>query len=332
MSKQQRVEHDFIVVGAGSSGSVITRRLLDAGYTAHVIEAGPADADERVHSPQGWPTLLQSELDWAVMTTPQRHANGRSLYWPRGKVLGGSSSLNGMIYIRGHRSDYDAWAYQGCHGWDWNSVLPLFKRSEDHVDGENEWHGKGGPLPVTRITDPHPTAVAFVEGALAMGFDQTDDFNGEQMNGVGYNHITVRDGKRMSAWQSFVAPVLGNPSLTVTTGARAHRVLVEGGEAVGVQYSVGGEIRQAYASAEVVLSGGVIGSAQLLLLSGIGPADHLAEVGIGVTANLPGVGENLHDHLLISNVYESAKPLPEGRFKPAGEPAFRQHRRPAPRT
>ncbi|MEU7484204.1 GMC family oxidoreductase N-terminal domain-containing protein [Streptomyces sp. NPDC042319] len=310
---EPRTEHDFVVVGAGSAGSVIVRRLLDAGHSVHVLEAGPVDSDERVHSPQGWPQLLQSPLDWAVMTVPQKHANDRPLYWPRGKVLGGSSSLNGMIYIRGHRSDYDAWAYAGCPGWDWDSVLPLFKRSEDHVDGESAWHGKGGPLPVSRIAEPHPTAAAFVEAAVALGHERTDDFNGDTMAGVGFNHATIRDSRRMSAWQSFAVPVRDNPRLTVTTGAHVHRVLLDGGRAIGVEYASGGDLHRAYAAAEVVLSGGVIGSAQTLLLSGIGPAAHLREVGIDVAVDLPGVGENLHDHLLVSNVYEASRPLPPGR-------------------
>jgi choline dehydrogenase len=308
------VEHDYIVVGAGSSGSVIARRLVDQGYTVHVIEAGPVDESALVHSPQGWPALLQSELDWAVMTTPQKHANNRSLLWPRGKVLGGSSSLNGMIYIRGHRSDYDSWAYDGATGWDWDSVFPYFLKSEDHQDGASTWHGAGGPLPVSRVTDPHPTAAAFVEGAVTLGFPRTDDFNGDRMEGVGFTHATIRDGKRMSAWQSFAAPVLHNPSLTVTTNARAHRVLFEGTRAVGIEYAVNGETHRASAAGEVVLSGGVIGSAHLLLLSGIGPAEHLGQVGVSVLLDLPGVGENLHDHPLISTIYESSKPLPEGTF------------------
>ncbi|MFD7506092.1 GMC family oxidoreductase [Streptomyces sp. NPDC059850] len=312
MSRTPETEHDFVIVGAGSSGSVIARRLLDRGHSVHVIEAGPADDDERVHSPQGWPMLLQSELDWAAMTVPQRHANDRRLFWPRGKVLGGSSSLNGMIYVRGHRSDYDAWAYQGCAGWDWDSVFPLFKRSENHMDGASEWHGGDGPLPVSRIAEPHPTAEAFVEAAVALGHPLTEDFNGERMIGAGFNHTTTRDGRRMSAWQSFMAPVLDHPKLTVTTGARVHRVLLEDGRATGVEYAADGALHEARAASEVVLSGGVIGSAALLLLSGIGPAAHLRDVGVEVAVDLPGVGENLHDHPLVSNVYEATRPLPPG--------------------
>ncbi|GAA3170176.1 MULTISPECIES: GMC family oxidoreductase [Streptomyces] len=309
---QTRTEHDFLVVGAGSAGSVLTRRLLDQGYSVQVLEAGPPDDDARVHSPQGWPALLGSALDWAAVSVPQRHAGGRTLAWPRGKVLGGSSSLNGMIYVRGHRSDYDGWAADGCPGWDWDSVLPLFKRSEDHVDGAGAWHGAGGPLPVSRITEPHPTAAAFVEAAAGLGHPVTEDFNGARMTGVGFNHVTVRGGLRMSAWQSFVAPVLGNPGLTVTTGARVHRVLLEKGRAVGVEYAADGRLHRARAAREVLLCGGVLGSPQTLLHSGIGPADALGAVGVETVVDLPGVGANLHDHLLVSNVYEATGPLPAG--------------------
>lgn len=305
-------DSDYVIVGAGSAGSALARRLVDAGKTVHVLEAGPADVAEEIHSPQGWPMLLAGPQDWAVMTVPQKHANNRSLFWPRGKVLGGSSSLNGMIYMRGHRSDYDGWAAQGCTGWAWDDVRPLFLRSEDHVAGANVHHGTGGPLPVSPIRRPHPTAQAFVDAAVAAGHKRNEDFNGEDMRGTGFNEITVRDGRRMSAWQSFVAPVLDNPNLTVTTDALIDKVVVENGRAVGVAYIVGNERHLARAGAEVVLSAGTIGSPAILLRSGIGPAAHLAEVGIDVVVDLPGVGENLHDHPLISVVYESTKPLPPG--------------------
>ncbi|QZA19286.1 GMC family oxidoreductase N-terminal domain-containing protein [Mycobacterium malmoense] len=303
---------DYIVVGAGSSGSVVARRLLDGGFTVHVIEAGPIDTNPDIHSTHGWPALLHSPQDWAFHTAPQRHANNRSLFWPRGKVLGGSSSMNGLIYIRGHRSDYDGWAAQGCSGWDFDSVLPLFLRSEDHVDGVGVWHGAGGPLSVERITRPHPTSEAFVEAASALGHPVTDDFNGAQMVGVGYNHITSRGGRRASAWQSFVAPVLGHPALRVTTGALVHRVLLGEGRATGVEYSIGQTMHTARAEAEVVLSAGTIGSPQILMRSGIGPAAHLDAVGVPVAVDVPGVGQNLHDHLLLSNMYEAEFPLTDG--------------------
>jgi choline dehydrogenase len=300
---------DFIVVGAGASGSVLARRLLDRGYSVHVLEAGAGDTNPDIHSSSGWPALLHSAEDWAYMTAPQRHANNRRLYWPRGKVLGGSSSLNGQIYIRGHRSDYDEWAQLGCTGWDFESVIGFFLRSEDHVDGASRWHGSGGPLPVERITRPNPTSVAFIEAANALGHQVIDDFNGPTQTGVGFNHVTSRNGRRASAWQSFMAPMLGNPRLTVTTGALVHHVVIRGGRAVGVQYSMDGHILQANSEREVILSAGTVGSPKLLMLSGIGPAEHLAEMGVRVAVDLPGVGENLHDHLLVSNVYEASRPM-----------------------
>lgn len=300
---------DFIVVGAGASGSVVARRLLDRGYSVHVLEAGPSDTNPDIHTSSGWPALLHSGQDWVFMTAPQRHANNRRLYWPRGKVLGGSSSLNGQIYLRGHCSDYDGWAQLGCAGWDFGSIFGLFLRSEDHVDGASRWHGAGGLLPVERITRPNPTSVAFVEAANDLGHRFIDDFNGPHQAGVGYSQVTTRNGRRASAWQSFMAPVLGDSRLTVTTGALVQHVIIRSGRAVGVQYAVGGQIRRACAEREVILSAGTLGSPKLLLLSGIGPAEHLAEVGVKVVVDLPGVGENLHDHLLVSNVYEASRPM-----------------------
>ncbi|MGO4253979.1 GMC family oxidoreductase [Paenarthrobacter sp. TAF1] len=304
---------DYVVVGAGSAGSVVARRLLDAGHTVHVIEAGSVDTDPNIHSPQGWPLLLTGANDWAVMTTPQKHAHNRSLYWPRGRVLGGSSSLNGMIYIRGHKNDYDSWAANGAEGWSWDEVLPLFKKSEDHQDGASEFHGKGGPLHVERIAERHPVAQAFVDAAKALGHTETEDFNGIQMTGVGFNHTTTKDGKRASAWQSFVAPVLENPGLKVTTDALVTRIVVDGGRATGVEYRLDGEVLRAEAGAEVIISAGAIGSPKILLLSGIGPAGQLKALGIESRVDLPGVGENLHDHLLAGNIYEAKEPLVAGR-------------------
>lgn len=303
---------DYVIVGAGSAGSALARRLLDAGKSVHVLEAGPVDSAEEIHSPQGWPALLGSTQDWSVMTVPQPHADNRPLFWPRGKVLGGSSSMNGMIYMRGHRADYDGWAARGCDGWSWDDVRPLFLRSENHLPGANEHHATGGPLPVSPITVPHPAAKAFVDAAVAAGHKRNDDFNGDEMRGVGFNEMTVANGRRMSAWQSFVVPVIDSTRLTVTTDALIDRVLIEDGRAVGVEYLHGGERRVARTTAEVILSAGTIGSPAILLRSGIGPADHLDDLEIEMVADLPGVGENLHDHPLISVVYESTKPLPQG--------------------
>lgn len=306
-------ESDYIVIGAGSAGSVVARRLVDAGRSVHVIEAGAVDTDPNIHSPQGWPALLQGPNDWAVMTTEQEHAAGRSLFWPRGKVLGGSSSLNGMIYIRGHRDDYDAWEAAGNEGWGWGSVLELFKRSEDHEDGASTWHGAGGPLHVSVLRDRHPAAQAFVDAAVAVGHKPTEDFNGDLMEGVGFNHTTIKDGRRHSAWQAFAVPVLDSPRLTVTTGALVTRIVLDGGRAVAVEYLVDGELRTARASAEIVLSAGAIGSPKILQLSGIGDRADLSAVGVETLVDLPGVGKNLHDHLLVGNLYATADALVPGR-------------------
>jgi choline dehydrogenase len=309
-----RREADYVVVGAGSAGSVIARRLLGAGHSVHVIEAGPKDTDPAIHSVQGWPGLLGGPLDWGVFTRPQRHADNRRLFWPRGKVLGGCSSLNGMIYIRGHASDFEGWAQAtGDRRWGWDNVLRMFKHSEAHELGATEYHGASGLLPVSTIATPHPLSEAFVEATLANRHKLIDDFNAGDMVGVGYNQITALAGERMSAWKSFVAPLLGHPRLTVTTGALVHRVLLEKGQALGVEYTQGDQPpRRAYAIAEVVLSAGVLGSPKALLLSGIGPAAHLESVGVDTTVDLPGVGENLHDHLLVGNTYEAKKPLAAG--------------------
>jgi choline dehydrogenase len=191
--EQERAVSDFVVVGAGSAGSVMVRRLLDAGHSVHLIESGPVNASPAIHSPQGWPALLGRSLDWGGFTTPQRHANDRRLFWPRARVLGGSTSLNGMIYFGGHASDYDGWA-QACDdsGWAWHNVLALFKRSEDHELGGTEDHGGGGPLPVSTIGAPHPLTVGDVEAAMANGHTLFEDFNADEMVGLGYNHSTSR--------------------------------------------------------------------------------------------------------------------------------------------
>lgn len=307
---------EYIVIGAGSGGSALTRRLIDAGHSVHVIEAGSVDSSEYVHSPQGWPALLMSENDWAVMTVPQEHLNDRVIYWPRGKVLGGSSSTNGMIYMRGDKSDYDSWEASGATGWGWKDVFPVFKRAEDHEDGPDDFHGAGGALHVERIPEEqrNPLAQAFVHASVQEGIEETADFNREQLDGVGFNHTTTKNGKRASAWQSFVAPILDNSLLTVTTLASVNRVIVENGRATGVEYSVNGNTQTANATREVIVSAGAIGSPAILMRSGIGPKAHLDELGIDIISDLPGVGENLHDHLLVSVMYDAKEPVPDGKW------------------
>jgi choline dehydrogenase len=298
--------YDVVVIGSGSGGAVVARRLVDAGLSVCVIEAGGLDENPAIHDPGRLWELWGCPDDWAYTTVPQSGCNGRQLDIPRGKVLGGSSSLNGMIYIRGHRSDYDAWAADGCEGWGYEDVLPLFKRSEDFSRGESEYHGAGGPLRVTADYEPHPLHAAAVAAAQEIGIPFNDDHNGPAQDGVGYCQLTVKDGVRQSQTVAFLRPVLDAPNLTVLTGTRARRLLLENGRCVGVD--VGG--REVRAEQEVVVCGGAIESPKLLMLSGIGPADGLARVGVDVAVDLPGVGENLHDHLLSPVICSSSRPMP----------------------
>jgi choline dehydrogenase-like flavoprotein len=298
--------YDVIVIGSGSGGAVVARRLVDAGAGVCVIEAGGVDENPAIHDPGRLWELWGSPEDWAYTTVPQPGCNGRSVDIPRGKVLGGSSCLNGMIYIRGHRADYDAWAAEGCEGWSYDDVLPLFKRSEDFSRGESEYHGVGGPLRVTADYDPHPLLAAVLEAAQEVGIPFNDDHNGPTQDGVGYCHLMIKDNVRQSQTVAFLRPVLDAPNLTVMTGTRVRRLVFEGGRCVGVE--VGG--RELQALQEVVLSAGTIESPRLLMLSGIGPAAELARVGVEVAVDLPGVGENLHDHLLSPVVCSSSRPMP----------------------
>ncbi len=302
--------HDYIIVGAGSAGCVLARRLTeDPHVRVLLIEAGGPDRRREIHIPAAFSKLFKSECDWNYSTTPQPGLDGRELFWPRGKVLGGSSSINAMMYIRGHRSDYDRWRDGGNVGWGFEDVLPLFKRSEHQERGASEFHATGGPLNVADVRTLNPLSRAFVESAAERGMDRTTDFNGSHQDGVGYYQVTQRKGRRHSAAAAFLTPVLVRPNLTVETGALAHRVVIEDGRAVGVDYSRDGHVHRAHASREVILSGGAVNSPQLLMLSGVGPADHLREHRIPVVADSPDVGENLQDHLLVIVAYRCSKPV-----------------------
>ncbi|KAL8354803.1 hypothetical protein RB601_000529 [Gaeumannomyces tritici] len=306
-------QFDYIVVGSGSAGSVVASRLTeDPAVRVLVLEAGPPDDDANIHRPSGWPAAFKTHLDWAVETVPQKHTAGWSHYLPRGRTLGGSSSLNAMIYVRGARADYDAWAYLGSPGWSYDEVLPYFKKSEDHELGASEHHGAGGPLHVAVLKNVNPVCAAAVEACKEIGLPFTDDCNGDQMLGASYVQATVTpNGSRCSTARCFLRPALergGN--LAVYSGAHAHRVLFEGTRAVGVRYDKDGAMHDAFASREVIVSAGAIKSPQLLQLSGIGNAGDLRALGIDVVADLPGVGENLQDHVLASVIYEGKQAIP----------------------
>jgi choline dehydrogenase len=290
--------YDHVVVGAGSAGCVLAARLTeDPGVRVLLIEAGGDDRVDEVTIPAAFAKQFRTRMDWGYSTDEQKHADGRRLYWPRGKSLGGSSSMNAMIYIRGSRSDYDEWAtLTGDDTWSYASVLPLFKRSEDNVRGPSEYHSAGGPLHVEDQRSPHPWTADFLSDAAAAGHEPNADFNGATQEGSGLYQVTQRRGRRWSAASAFLRPALGRPNLTVRTNALGTRLLVEDHRAVGVDYRSAGVSRRARVEGEVLLSGGAINSPQLLMLSGIGPAPHLRDVGVDVVHDLPGVGQGLQDH------------------------------------
>ena len=301
---------DVVVVGSGSGGAVVARRLADAGAGVVLLEAGAVDRNPAIHDPPRLFELWDSAEDWGYRTVPQAACAGRELHWPRGKVLGGSSALNGMIYARGHRSDYDAWASLGNEGWGYDDVLPLFKRSEDFDRGASAYHGVGGPLHVQSRYEPHPLNAAVVAAAQEAGIAFNDDYNGESLDGVSFCQLNIRDGIRQSTATAFLGPVSGAPNLTVLTGARARRLLFEGERCSGIELVREGTVSQIRAEAEVVVCGGTVESPKLLLLSGIGPAGELAALGIDVVSDLPGVGRNLHDHVLSPVIHGASRPVP----------------------
>jgi choline dehydrogenase len=292
-------------VGAGSAGSALAGRLSeDPSLRVLLLEAGGSDKVLEVQIPAGLYKTWRTRLDWNYTTEPQPGLDGRKLFWPRGKLIGGSSSINAMIYMRGAAADYDEWAeLTGDKSWSYDHVLPLFRRMEDNARGADRFHGVGGPLRVEDLRSPHPWTRAVVQSAVAAGYPRNDDFNGERLEGVGQYQVTQRRGRRWSSADAYLHPAERRPNLTVRTGALTTRVLVSGGRATGVEYRSGGRVHTAHAGLEVVLSGGAINSPQLLMLSGIGPADHLREVGVDVVHDLPGVGGGLQDHPLVPMVY-----------------------------
>lgn len=301
------MEFDYVIVGGGSAGCVLAARLSeDPAVRVALLEAGGPDTSVLIHCPAGLALLAKNgQANWGFETVPQAGLNGRRGYQPRGKVLGGSSSVNAMIYVRGHRADYDAWAAQGNAGWGWNEVLPYFKRAEHNERGADAFHGVGGPLNVMDLRSPHRFGSVFVEAGKQAGYPENRDFNGPQQEGVGLYQVTHKNGERFSAAKAYLAPNRGRPNLHVITGAHATRVLLEGKRAVGVAYRQGGEAKAVRARREVILSAGALLSPQLLMLSGIGPTAHLQGHGIPVLHDLPGVGRNLHDHVDVVQVVDA---------------------------
>jgi len=304
--------YDYIIVGAGSAGCVLAHRLsADPSVRVLLLEAGPRDWNPFIHMPAGLAKLVNfKSLNWNYETEPEPALNNRKLYWPRGKVLGGSSSINAMCYSRGHRSDYDDWADLGNPGWSWHDVLPYFIRAQDQARGASDLHGTGGPLSVSDLSYTNPLSEVFIEAGGQAGIARNNDFNGHAQRGIGMYQVTQRDGRRCSTAAGYLKPIRSRPNLTVLTGALTLGLTFSGPDRVrGVRYARRGITRTATAEREVLLAGGAINSPQLLMLSGIGPARALESVGARVRHDLPAVGQNLQDHLDICTLTRCSQPV-----------------------
>jgi choline dehydrogenase len=304
--------YDYIVIGAGSAGCVLASRLSEKRDTnVLLMEAGPADRKREIHIPAAFSKLFKTEVDWNFSTEPQEHLNGRKLYWPRGKTLGGSSSMNAMIYMRGTRADYDGWRDMGNEGWGFDDVLPLFKAGENQERGASTEHGAGGPLNVADLRLVNPLTDAFLKACEVTGIASNSDFNGSAQAGAGLYQVTQKRGARMSAADAYLKPSLRRGNLTVWTQVHVARLIIEEGRAAGVEFFLKKSpgLQQVRAAREVILCAGAVGSPQLLLLSGIGPRRELEALGIPVVSALEGVGGNLQDHLNIGQSYHCTQPV-----------------------
>ena len=299
--------YDYVIVGAGSAGCVLAARLSeDPDVSVLLLEAGPPDVKENIHVPLGYLSLAKTDVDWDYSTAPEPFCGGRRVYLPRGRTLGGSSSINAMVYIRGNRLDYDGW---GIEGWSYDELLPYFTRSEDNQRLHDEFHGTGGPLTVSDSRSNNPICLAFVEAAIEAGLPRTEDFNGAEQDGFGMYQVTQRGGMRGSAAVSYLHPAMERPNLTVMPYMHTHRVLFEGTRAVGVVASQLGQLQEFRAEREVILSAGAYNSPQLLMLSGIGDAEHLTLREVEVLLDQPAVGENLTDHPATYAVWTTPEPV-----------------------
>jgi choline dehydrogenase len=312
----ESLEFDYVIVGGGVAGCILANRLsADPATRVLLLEAGGNDRSPLIAAPGGLlPIMMSGAHAWRYMSAPQAHLDGRMLYLPRGKVLGGGSSINGMTYDRGFHSDYDRWAQAGNRGWSFADVLPYFRKLESFVPARNQWHGSDGPIQVTRAAQDHPFARAFISAGAQAGYPVTNDLNGETRDGFGAVDLTVGKGRRSSASSAYLRPVLKRANLAVLTEAHSRRVMFEGNRATGVAFRKDGTDKLARATREVILSAGAINTPQLLMLSGIGPAAHLAEHGIALVQDLPGVGQGLQDHLATHVKFRSTRPWSMLRF------------------
>jgi choline dehydrogenase len=301
--------YDYVIVGAGSAGCVLAGRLSEnPGARVLLLEAGPPDTADEIHIPAAINLLFKTAYDWDYQTVPQDRALGRSVYWPRGRVLGGSSSINAMIYIRGNRHDYDSWRDDyGCEGWGYADLMPYFLRAEGNARGASAYHGDAGPLSVQDLKFKSELTGAFIAAARNRGLPSNEDFNGPDQDGVGYYQVTQKGGRRWSAADAYLHPAADRPNLTIVTDALVTGVEIQAGRATGVRYLHRGVEEQVSAEAEVIVSAGTVGSPQLLMLSGVGPADHLHEHNIAVMADSPGVGANLSDHPMVAAMWSTPK-------------------------